>query len=651
MPPPKFTVITEEEEKKQLTTASAIYDLQGLEATGSPAVIDIFPREETPIPDVVEFPYGKPVTGLDRLARQSLAGLANSVTEVPAVFGLVGTVLETLAKSIPEDIALAQSRPLGTGASYEDFLESGRRLVENFGESIQSGVDNDLLTLSAQARRGINNKLDIAEAKEPADQVFRALTTMFPMPGFPKGGNLTEGVLGTTANIAFPLLRYGPKGNRLDRATQTRIGLQSGIAVGADQVFKEVLDSPDFPPISDKLDLDFDGLNFISPAGAAEPEFTVITDPDPGFTVITPEFDVATDKEEIDDAIKKRIEIDRRIIIQEEEDGLSFPEVLGAIAVTYAGIKYGKHLRMKTLAKRSPFGLPDPESDKFIRFIDGIDPAKIIRRGPVRYLNDLPGVAIQGTKDLGGFIRETGVDRTRALVNGFTQAGHSRQTAERIAGTAHTDPVGEADMALRGHLGQGFTGGVVGSGRTHSTLDLNNAFFALSPVNQKLLDEGMLAATIVTTRTRGEPVSVLWGKAKSNDELRAMVDAARAVPEVRRLMERYAELFRDIMDYMVYRDTFTPEVAARMTARMTDPATGIVNYMPLYSADVKTFYKRLKDFFGKGTQKGEEFDVLGELMHRSSAEEIARPLSIRQAMGIYVANAVSRLIVHKYSRH
>ncbi len=537
--------------------------------------------------------------------KQALAGLTDIATGIPAVAGLAGAGLETLARKFvlntPE-----QEEPIG----------------DIFSKSLSEGMDRSLLETGLAGRGTVNKFLEIGEPISTEDQAARLTASLIPIPGIRVASGAGK-LAGNIANVLTPIVKLGETGSRFGKGFQARAGVQLGLGTTIDQTIRGLVDDPELPTMFSERAVS--GVNpLISIAQAGEFTFTPVEEE----TIEVPvEF---ADRRELDIKVQKA---------DDWETVKTFGIIVGVAAGSYAALKYSQHLAAKRIAGVAPFGASDPEAGKVSQFFTDLDPANVFTRGP-RYLKEYPGILNQGRKDALEYVGEAFVDRSKALADALRESGHSVQTIDRVIANSHIDTAGMAQSVWEtGKFSQGT------NIFTHAGRKLEIDYSGLGE-NKRLFDEGMLAATTLTTRRADDVSASLWGARRSDDELRGMVVAARANPEVAKLMDQFSETFDAHLDYQVARKVLTKAEATAFRAKFTN-TDGSLAYMPLYNVRQKSFFQRLGKAFGINTKKSREMDLIGEF-HVRGAGDVQNPLGPMEALRQYTIHAIDHANTSAY---
>ena len=587
--------------------------------------------------------------------RQALAGPADMVSSSISMLGLGGAGLEALANQIVDDFDL----PLKRGGTVEDFTAPFVRLKDKFLEAISSGVDRSLLETGLELREGTNRFYGIPEPQSTVDQAARLLTSMLPVPGIPRiqGKSLTSStanLLANTANIALPAIRYNKTstspfrdalvgkvidGTVLNKGNAAKIAAQYTFAGGVDQGIRAVMDDPEFPLMF--ADLETPSLVSSAEAGEIIDEDNLIIDEDDLIVEQEEDFIIEEDqtKVEVSAHLQRVRDLDEKVQRQDDWDTVKeWSMIAGTFALVLGGAKYSKRLIQNRAIANAPYGPPGTPPNKIIEFAEDIDPTDLFTR-PGAYMRSLPGVLRQGFDDSTSYVGEAFVDRSKAMANALVAQGAPRHVIDRIISNSHTDPVGMSGRVIEtGQFGQGFVGGVLGNGKTHALVDLENTYQALPAPFRKLFDEGMLANTIRASRGGGDPPSVLWGRSKSNDDLTALVDAAQSNTRVGRLMNQMSETFSDHLDYQVHRGIITDAERIAFKSKFSGPGNTL-SYMPLYTANPGDFFRALAKTFGLHTKKGQQLDIAG-FYHARGPDGVTNPINPMQALRQYTVHSI-----------
>ena len=481
---------------------------------------------------------------------------------------------------------------------------------------MENGIIVHHRTSDAYSRHTLK-ALGIEEPVSTEDQAARLAASLLPIPGIrvASGAGRLAKVAGGAANVLTPAVKFGPKGARLGRGFKTRAGAQLGIGTAIDQGIRAAVDMPELPLMFSDIAL----------SGGTDPGDLVIeevTDLEiEEVEDVTPEGPVF---EDTDEGFEARRELDQKVQKQEDWENIkTWAIIAGAATGAYGSAKWAQNIAVKKANAMAPFGVPDPQLNKLEQFAVDLDQA---------YLKDYPGLINQGRKDAASYIGEAFVDRSKALYNGLIAQGHSKETADAVVTNSHIDTAGMAQNVMEtGEFGQGF------NKVTHAIRDLEIEHAALAE-NRKLFDEGMLAQTELATRNIDEPTS-LWGQTRGSDELKTMVDGARANPEVSKLMDKFSEVFDTHLEYQKFRGLITEDEVAKFRTKFTNQETGQLTYMPLYSASRKKFMQRLARKFGIHTGKARELDIMGEF-HTRGLDGVEHPLGPMEALRQYTIHSI-----------
>jgi len=169
---------------------------------------------------------------IDKKAQESqplryLAGGAlKNITLMPTLFGTIGQGLEAAADAITSD------KPFSIDNIKDQFTEAGKTGIDatlnKAGETATKAM-TDFIGIDPVARNTANQIADIAG-------MF-----MVPFPGA-KGSTLEK-----SATFLAPLVRMGPKGNRLNKEFAVRGATQLAVGGGIDQGVRALVDSPEVP--------------------------------------------------------------------------------------------------------------------------------------------------------------------------------------------------------------------------------------------------------------------------------------------------------------------------------------------------------------------------------------------------------------------
>ena len=538
----------------------------------------------------------EPVKRVSSPGKQALAGFSDIATGIPAILGLAGAGIETLVKTPFTDTTIG----------------------EDFAAALSTGFDRSLVNVGLSGRKAVNESLGIEEPVSTEDQAARLSASLLPIPGIrvASGAGRLAKILGGTANVLTPAVKLGPKGARFGKGFKVRAGAQLGIGTGIDQGIRALVDTPELPLMFSDVAL----------SGGTDTGDLVIEDvPE---LVIEDVEDVTFDTlvfEDTDDGFEARRELDQKVQKQEDWENIkTWMIVAGAAAGSYAGVKFAQSLAIKKANSVAPFGVPDPKLNKAEQLVVDLDQA---------HLKDYPGLLNQGRKDAGSYIGEAFVDRGKALYHGLRAQGHSKETADQVMENSHIDTSGMAQNVIEtGEFGQGF------NKVTHAVRDLEIEHAALGD-SKKLFDEGMLAQTEIATRSIDEAAPSLWRQSRSDVDLKKMLDDARANPDVSKLMDKFSEVFDTHLEYQKFRGLITETEVTNFRTKFTNPDTGQLTYMPLYSASRKKFMQRLARKFGIHTDKAKQLDLMGEF-HTRGLDGIEKPLGPMEALRQYTIHSI-----------
>tara|TARA_R110000787_G_scaffold286427_2_gene404845 strand:- start:4617 stop:8804 length:4188 start_codon:yes stop_codon:yes gene_type:complete len=410
-----------------------------------PISVDEFQPE--PI-DAKEFKPERPSNPI----KQGIAGVSDAFTGLPMVAGVVGAGLEAAAKY--------------------PFNDKG--YIDNFNESLSSGIDKDLVDLGQKGRNATNNALGIQDPKSTEDQAARLLTSLvLPVPaGFLGGAAATglKGALGKATTFALPTVRKGPSG--FDKVFAVRAGTQVGVGGGLEQGVRALQDSPDHPLI-----LSDEAIN--GPTNLADKNASIPVSEFEAEDAFIPEPPLAQ-------AEKK---------IQEQENSDNIRNIaLGttAIVATLFGARFSKQL----LAGRNPTvtGLDAAAQTNALG-----DAVNTIRNSdqPITQAGSIVN------KGVNRFFGNT-FDKTKHVETELKAANIPDEDIAQITGQEIVDPFGVTEQFLKdGKFGQGSPTVV------RSLRDIKREWEGLSPELQQEFVDGMGYAQQDIARTRATALDAI----------------------------------------------------------------------------------------------------------------------------------------------
>ena len=566
------------------------------------------PKEFKVVPKEFEVVDEPDITTNKRVSnpiKQGIAGLTDIVTGLPALAGLAGS---------------------GIQAGY-NTLTGDKGFKENFASAMtDEGIDQALLDAGVGARESVNEALGIQEPVSTEDQAARLVGSFAPIPGLAaaaNAGRLARLARGTF-NVLTPAVKTGKGFGR-------RAALQGGIGLGLDQGIRAATDSPllfseeamtgqprKVPNVVDPLTAPprFPRASTYGSRGVAAERFRVAPRE---FRVVPPEQENQDliDLKSINDQVQRE---------QEWEDDLKF---WATIAGTALGVGASAKWARSSLIKNE---IINPNS-------------------PIG----------QQVKDTGKFsvdaITEKGFDKARAIKRTLENLGYTKNTVDKVVSNAHSDPVDMAvNFNLTGSLPKDF---IDPKGRTPtSPTQLEANVLALGPDNGKLFNEAMIAqtqrATIENTDLASVDPKLFAAASKKSTALDDTIKQARAIPEVKRVMDQYSETMDILLDFQVHKgvlkggiDPTVKGSAAAFRARATlkDVAGDRLAYAPLYAKTKIQFFKNLaRNYFGVNTKQGrladqslpDEFGARD--LNLQDADELLDPI---QGMKQYVVSTMA----------
>ncbi len=577
--------------------------------------------------------HGEPSTG-GNIGKQLTLGLAELGTSIPTILGIAGSAGEALLESEVQSLRKSMG-----------FQPSEERFTRRFGKALSSGIDKDLVEIGTKAQKAVEEFVGAGEPQTSGEVAARSIGLFMPIPGarVARAASPLAKFASGFANVTTPMVKVGPKGTRFGPEFVNRAAGQEGIGLGMTEIINTVLDKPTMLPSG--------SVSPVSPVSAQEAglppgaeevsRFTPrkLTSIDP--VHVMAEVHGELERFEVRLAPDDRLELERRVREAEDEELSLWQIVAGTALLAYGGVKWGQHIASKKIVKVAPYGPLDSKPGKVGQFFSDIDPLNPATAEKAftglkgtKYLKEFPGILADARRDVSEYIDEAFVDRAKILAQTLRRAGHSEIVISTIVQNSHTDAMGIAQKVWdTGRFLQGT------SITTHAGKNLELDYLALQGT-KPLFDEGMLAATILSTRRATDPRarSVLWGAAKSDDELRLTLKAARDNPEVSRLMDKFGEVFDSHLEYQVKRGVLTPEDAVKFKATFLN-ADGTSAYMPLYNVRPRDFFVKLGKAFGIRTDKAKQMDVIGEFKQRPSGDIVA-PMNPIEALRQYTIHAI-----------
>jgi hypothetical protein len=172
------------------------------------------------------------VSELPKQERKPLAyaaqGLLSNFTDAPGFFGMIGQGLETAADAVTDD------KPITLNNIQDQWKEAGKK-----------GIDAGLQSFSKDTTNTLAKIIGVDPiAKDSVNQAANIVGTfMLPTPTG-KGSAFEKAFTFLT-----PMVRMGPKGNRLNKAFGIRAATQLGIGGGLDQGIRALIDKPNDLPL------------------------------------------------------------------------------------------------------------------------------------------------------------------------------------------------------------------------------------------------------------------------------------------------------------------------------------------------------------------------------------------------------------------
>ena len=155
--------------------------------------------------------------------KQTVAGVADLVTELPGFAGLIGA---------------------GTQAGYNYLTDdSDKSFGQQFAEASSSGTDSWLLEQSEKGRTFTNELLGIGEPTSTEDILARNAALFLPIPAPSKLAKLGKFGAGLV-NVTMPTVKRGTKASMAARG-----GIQGSIGLGIDQAVRALVDKPEELPL------------------------------------------------------------------------------------------------------------------------------------------------------------------------------------------------------------------------------------------------------------------------------------------------------------------------------------------------------------------------------------------------------------------
>ena len=543
------------------------------------------------------------------MLRQGAAGVTDIITGLPMLAGFVGSGLETLAK----------------------YPSSDKGFVDLYKESLEEGVDKDLLMAGMRGRQNVNEALGIEEAYSTEDQIARLIGSfLVPVPaGFLGGVAATglKGALGKASTFVLPAVRMGEKGNRFNKTFGLRAGTSLGLGTGIDQTIRGVMDHPEIPMMLSREALaggpgrakgasDFD---------EAVAELVAIEEADPPAMDITAEGDRRKALQELDERYERE---------KNFQDWQSIALGIGAVLVGGAGLRHLYKGYTKSLGGHAPMGLNEPA----------------------------PGPWPTGFKGKVEHFQETQIDANKAVIHTLRDDGFPDEIIQDVVVTGRSDPVViQASVAETGRFKQG-TNIKVPSLRSleQKAMALQGKKFVHRGVEYEKLELFQRAYTIGDELNRLKSVvgtgvkaqKGLWRKGISNADLEQVYKAAASDPEIRALLKGYGEFFDGHLKYATKLGTLDAEGAAAMRLKFSNtdpnsPMSGSLGFAPFYAATPRRFAERLKNFFGVYSKKGEELDLLSVYFKRGMGTG-EKPFDVIIAARLYNFHAIEHALNNSY---
>lgn len=602
--------------------------------------------------------------------KQFIAGLSDIATGIPVVAGVVGAGIETLV-------------------SYP-FNDKG--FGETFAKSMSEGIDASLVEAGFTGREFVNDLLGIDEPVFTEDQLARLGGVLIPIPGIQLAsgaGKLAKGA-NLALNLTTPVVKrtrltktpyadkltgqFGTGGTVFDKAGfGKRAAAQAGIGIGIEQGMRALVDRPELPLIfseealtggvsteEDLIDVIGDRASDDIMAGTDEPislsEYTSIDIPQGEISLSE-----YTEPKEVSlsDHVDLYKELDAKV---ERQDNWNTTLLAGAaILAGVGGVAAQRILAKKSLIKAAELSTATVKPDDTILTLKdklGLTPTAADKffDSPVSTLaaiepSEIPGVLHKGALNAKSYIKEQYIDSSQALADTLRKVGAGEETVNNVVTNSHTDIAGmSARTATTGEFPNSKSSIV-----TVPLREIENDFRALDEVAQQAFDDVTLAQTELATRNIGREGTGLFrsrfGINKTKTDLTKLIDAGRANPQVKALLDKTQRFFDDHLAYQVDRGTWTKQDVDKLKELFTLP-DGTRAYMPLHNFTTKTFSDKLKRMFGIGSSKSEEINLIGEFEFRNGhtigndGKPLLRPIEAMKLYNYHSIEHANRSALH-----
>ena len=494
--------------------------------------------------------------------RQGVAGITDIGTGLLQGAGLVGSGIEAGISTLSND----------------------KPFSENFDEAASTGFDKTLTDTGVIGRKNVNEFLDINDPVSTEDQAARLLGGfLIPVPGgFLASAAARSANLGRAAKAATfvaPLVRLGPKGNRLNKGFAARAGVSLGVGGGIDQGIRAYEDRPDKP------------LMFSDTAFSGRPvEMTEVVEE-------VNEDDVLGFKE--NDAKHERAES------YETLKTVAF--IIAGGLGSFAAVRALRGRANAKLQSNAPFGTSAADKTELGEI------ARTVKEHP----NQARGFLWSKTKDKAEHVHEQHVDASASLVNTLRAMGRSEEAIEEMVFNVRADHAGRTNhLHDTGKFPEesGITvpsiRGMKNDAASFTALDKQSPHASGRPRAQ-IFEEGILARNELN-RLRNDinERPALWREPYTQPDLENMRDIAEADTAIKALMDKHSRFMEGNLEFSFWGGAINQRGKDSFHFSTSNP-DGTSGHAPFFEAKETNLYQDAAKFFGIHTNSGKQADLAG----------------------------------------